>query len=117
MGGAGLPAQNDMTFHAAQFDGEWVAWPLLRRLDEGCDCLDRGFLVVSAWVYRITLGMRGREKSRGQSVSVSVGSQDMDVIPADGVSKRESMPPKTAFTTSCDHRTPLRAAGVNTTAV
>lgn len=32
--------------------------------------------------------------------------------PADGVSKRESMPPKTAFTTtSCDHRTPLRAAG------
>ena len=53
-GGASLPAQNDMTFHAAQFDGEAVAWPLLRRLDEGCDGLDRGFLVVS--VYRITLG-------------------------------------------------------------
>lgn len=65
MGGADLPAQNDMTFHAAQFDGEAVAWPLLRRLDEGYDCLDRGFLVVSAWVYRMMLGMRGRKKSGG----------------------------------------------------
>lgn len=45
-----------MTFHAAQFDGEAVAWPLLRPLDEGCDGLNRGFLVVG--VYRITLGMR-----------------------------------------------------------
>lgn len=49
-----------MGFHAAHFDGESVAWPLLRRLDEGCDCPDWGFLVVGARVYRITSGMRGR---------------------------------------------------------